>query len=353
MRALARAGLPKSLLIVLLLVAFGALAWRPLLEGAAINGGYVALLKSRGAPNGGDSNLLEARRLFAFAQGLNPADRRAQLGSAMVDLALGDIETACAEFENLAGNRPDDLQAEFQAVDCALGRGDRLAAVEHLARAGYPLLLQRYGSTWALEADTTAALAAYTQAVELSPSDVQAVIGLSQVYAQGLRQPARAETVLRDALARGAAEGPLALELGRLLADAGRWDEAAAWAERAAEQRASPVESALLRARVAAGQRDCAEVERYVAPLLAAQPETATMLYRVGLVEGLCGDYDRAAERIARAGLLDPSNPILALALGQVETTRGNRAAARLAFERALALDPNLEPAREGLQRLQ
>ena len=82
---------------------------------------------------------------------------------------------------------------------------------------------------------------------------------------------------------------------------------------------------------------------------LAGDRQAVFLLARAEL--GL-GDLEAAARDFERVTALRPDDANAWNDLGAVQAMRGDRAAARLAFERALAADPSLASARSNLERL-
>jgi Flp pilus assembly protein TadD len=61
---------------------------------------------------------------------------------------------------------------------------------------------------------------------------------------------------------------------------------------------------------------------------------------------------EEAVETLRQALAAHPQDPFLAVQMGKLEAARGQSAAARDEFRRALALEPNLQAAKEGLAAL-
>ena len=91
------------------------------------------------------------------------------------------------------------------------------------------------------------------------------------------------------------------------------------------------------------------EAEKGYREELAANPDSGEALRGLSAVRRLRGDLAESAELIRRAHELAPEQPKLLLMLGSIELESGNIEASRDAYERALAIDPNLAGAHTAL----
>jgi tetratricopeptide (TPR) repeat protein len=85
---------------------------------------------------------------------------------------------------------------------------------------------------------------------------------------------------------------------------------------------------------------------------LAQHADDADALHLLGMLRHQRGDSTEALRLVARAHDLQPDNPQLELALATLLRHAGDPAAARLAYARALALDPNLGGAHIGIGQI-
>lgn len=112
------------------------------------------------------------------------------------------------------------------------------------------------------------------------------------------------------------------------------------------------LELALLLAQALERERRWDELVALLEPLLPFQPDQPRLLLVLARA-ALALDRDRDALPLLQRSLrLDPAQPRVELALGELFHRRGDVEAAAAAFERALTLDPLLEPAADQLQRL-
>lgn len=187
-------------------------------------------------------------------------------------------------------------------------------------------------------------------------------------------QPAAAEKHYRAALRLRADYVDAANNLGNLLFDAGRFDEAAQLLHKVTQwaPRFAPAQVALARALAGSGRHEDAVAAcrrglaiddgqvaawellalclRRTADLAAATqaqqraielaPSSAALRDQLGLMRFTLGRVEEAAASFAEAERLAGDQPAVATHVGMALSARGDRAGARAAFERALAIAP-------------
>lgn len=142
--------------------------------------------------------------------------------------------------------------------------------------------------------------------------------------AQGSKDLAGAEKILREALAKRTADDKLRRALGLLLQTEQKWTDAFALYD----------------------------------AMLAAKPDAWDVLYQVGRAAALSGqNLDRGAAALARylGHLPAPDEPAVANAhyrLGMIRAQQNDKAAAKSEYEAALKLDPTLKEAKTALDKL-
>jgi len=191
----------------------------------------------------------------------------------------------------------------------------------------------------------------FEEADELDPSHLPALLGRAQAaLARGDR--VRAETYLRTATQRHPREWLVWQNLGKLLVDNGRTDEAEEALRRAltlsdGEQIAPHL--ALVESYLLSGQatRAYTEAER----ALRMEQNAATHYFRGRALFDL-GEYERAEGDFQRALLEDPGMIAALGAVGHIRAILGDLEGARAAWQAVLAIDPRSQQARENLRRL-
>jgi tetratricopeptide (TPR) repeat protein len=175
--------------------------------------------------------------------------------------------------------------------------------------------------------------------------------------------------LLQKVLAEWPEESKILILAARLAQDAGRRPDAAAYLDRALaidpDQREALVLRAKLRRLIGENQLALGDAERAVA----MDPNDSDALNLLAAVESSAGLAERARATAARRRDLekrrtqmekisneieaDPGDPNLRFELGKLAAEAGMRHLAVQSFQAALALDPQFQPARDGLNSLQ
>ena len=279
--------------------------------------------------------------LVASLASARPADPRVGVLKVRLLMLQKQGEQAVKAAEALVAAAPGDAAAHLWL---GMAYGNRIGSVGMFAKASMAPKIR----------------AAFERAVELDPALHQASLALVEYYLQapsivGGSVP-KAEALAKALRARDVAFGEFAL--ARLAMQDGNAAEArkhvlAAYAARPSEAQF----------RMAAGllHQDAHEWDQAFATFEAwtrDEPESASAWYQVGRTAVLSEqrlDAGIAAFRRVLALHEQPGAPGHQHAwwrMGQALALQGDRAQARQAFERALALDPDLDEAREALAKL-
>jgi tetratricopeptide (TPR) repeat protein len=280
-----------------------------------------------------------ARRALERAVKLQPNQFDAALTLAELNLALGNGQRGLELLEQAARLRPREFRVWLTMARVLNDRGDRSRAIS-----------------------------AYEKAVGLNPAHREALIGLIAAQVRGAR-PDQAEPWIARALQRYP-DDPVVLGLAaRAAYHANRLDEAISLADRALARDPRSAHAMLARAQslVARSQWENAlpEAERAVA----AEPnemDALNLLLRIEMRLGLTrraqatlARRERAQERLRLMNQLageiqeNPNDPQLPWRMGQAAWESGMTLLASRCFRAALALDPNFQPARNSLGKLQ
>jgi Tfp pilus assembly protein PilF len=142
------------------------------------------------------------------------------------------------------------------------------------------------------------------------------------------------------------------LNLGRVLLDQGRPDDALVRIESAVALDSESAEVHRMRGRVesALGHRDSAEASYRLA--LSIEPNDSWSMNNLGLLLIDEGRYDEALMPLARAVELRPAAPSFANNLGVALERTGHPGSAALAYQSALAADSTYAKAQTSLERV-
>lgn len=231
-----------------------------------------------------------------------------------------DVDAAIATFRSVLALDPKHVLARYNlalalrrtdALDEALKELDRLVAIERRPEAFYTIGVIRWH-----QGDLDAAIAALRTAIDLQPRHAESYDALGAIYKQRRDYGAAARALRRAIEIRPDQPAPryslgLVLQLDGRQADATR-----AFAEAEA-----------LRGRVAADQ-------------------AALMLTTAGIAAVQAGEPQRGLDYFRRATSASDTYAPAHYQLGLVLQRLGDTAAARVAFARAQALNPNLVPPR-------
>ena len=179
------------------------------------------------------SNLSDAGKAIAYwaeAYAKNPGDERASIGYARALKAAGEKEKALNMLQQAAINNPDSKPIASEQGRLALDLGQLDYADKALARAEDPArpdwrIESAKGTLAAKRGDRKGAIALFEQAQSLAPAEPSVLNNLALAYALDGR-PSEAETLLRDAAAKGGDATKIRQNLALVLGVQGKYDEA-------------------------------------------------------------------------------------------------------------------------------
>jgi tetratricopeptide (TPR) repeat protein len=201
---------------------------------------------------------------------------------------------------------------------------------------------------------------AFERAVELDPDNVEARLDLLEYYIQapaimgGSHEKARreaAEIARRDTMRGYRAEG-------RIADHEKHFDAALALYAKAAAGFPDRIEPALWASNIGVARKNYPLAFEPLDAFLARNPGNMPVRFHIGRVAAISGKRLDQAEELLRAyiawqpGKDDPQRPQALARLAQVCEKKGDRAAARRAYEDALQLDASQKDCREGLKRV-
>jgi len=178
----------------------------------------------------------------------------------------------------------------------------------------------------------------YLRALTMNPTDVIALDGFVRA-AVATRREAQAIDWLKSA-ARDAARPAILVRASRLLAAAGRFQEAVAMAREASAIEAIEMQALEQLASVFADLGDAGQLERIAARLRSKYPDRASGHYYAAASRFLRSEFAEALSLAQQAVALNPGYSEAQNLIGAIHANLGARAAAREAFETALRSDP-------------
>ncbi|MGC9358307.1 MAG: tetratricopeptide repeat protein, partial [Anaerolineae bacterium] len=194
----------------------------------------------------------------------------------------------------------------------------------------------------------------YTELAAQFPDDISSLIGLGWlIYERGDGLDA-AVTVFEQAIERDPERGEGYFAMGQILAQAGRYAEADSWLRLAIEREPQNLYWWLERANTARDAGNLALALEIYGETLSRFPEHAGTYYHMAWAYRLDEQPEQAILAIERAlALKDPSDSKFYGRAGEIYEWRGDLEKARVAYERALTLDPGNDTAAAGLRRIE
>ena len=279
---------------------------------------------------------------------LQPGDSRTRTALALSQLALGREAAGLDALQTIAAS-DSGTAADTALIAAKLRRGDlagALKAVDALARKmpDKPLPDQLRGRIALQRQDAAAARQAFEAALQKDADYMPALSGLA-VLDLAQKQPAAAKARFDKLLERQPGHTGALLAQAELAARGGaKPEEVTAWLERAVK--AAPADGLPRRMLVdhlsGSGQTKAALVAAQAA--VAARPEDADLLDRLGRLYLQTGDHQQAITSFNKLAGLQPRAALPQLRLADAQTAAGNAAAAAAAVRRAVELEPKALP---------
>jgi tetratricopeptide (TPR) repeat protein len=268
--------------------------------------------------------------------------------------------------------RPDQFEAAVTLGELNLDLGNTQRGAEVLERAAR--LRPREFGVWRIlghalndNNDPAGAERAYQKALELRPGDREVLTALIALLVKGGRSEPAAPWIGRAL--RDHPDDPRILVLAaRAALETHRIDEAIALTDRALQRDPRDPDALLVGARCRVARAEWKEALPVAERAVAAAPNDPDTLQWLWVIETRLGLADRAAATQSRRDQAQkrtrlmadlnaeleahPDDPDIRWKMGQVACEAGSFLYASRCFEASLALDPNFEPARQGLAAL-
>ncbi|KMY66545.1 hypothetical protein AAU61_15490 [Desulfocarbo indianensis] len=271
--------------------------------------------------------------------------------------AQGRISEAVAEYERGLGLTPEEPNLLNSLGVCYghLGQMDKaMAYFERALQAASQDFMAHYNLGYALMAQgrLSEARQRLEASLELQPEHADTLFQLGRL-AQGEGRLTEALDLFTRASQRQECRPAVHRHLGEALAAAGRLSEAEEAFHKAVK--VNPGDAAALASLAEMYLHRNANLEIALSLARKArelEPGAARHLRIVASVLNSLRRFEEAASLLGEAVALHPHDPFLALQLARLQAARGEVAAARDEYIRALSLEPNLEEARLGLAEL-
>jgi putative PEP-CTERM system TPR-repeat lipoprotein len=311
------------------------------------------LLLAKGDRNGAIAALREA--IQADPKGLWP-----RLLLANLLIASGDLEAAGGLLETTRKIAPRDLRVRYYEAALAYRRGHNDAARQQLQDLLRYLpdnvqALALAGAVELRDRKPAAAAVHLQRALAKAPNHYGVRLMLVQTHLQ-LGQPTRAKEVLQPLLDRGTPEDRrLLLIAGETALANGEIEQASAFYKKAAAAKGSEAQDATAKTRLGQIALASGRFEEGFRELEAAsQLEGSAYQADLALIAGYlrARDFDKAMEAAQALEKKQPNNPLTFQIYGVVNAAKGDLAAARRSFERALELQPTYLAAAYSLAEL-
>ncbi len=298
----------------------------------------------------------EALAAFDEVLKLKPDHRSAHIEKAYVEISRGKYEQAQKEIESAEKNAPGNLLVTYTRALNDFSQGKFAAAQESLQKVlrvapdHLPSVLLagacdlNLGSLQQAEQNLRKYLSS-------NPNDIYARKLLAQTLLRG-SQPGDAAEALAPVL-KDATQDPQLLALaGESYMQVRDFGKASAYLEKAAElaPKAAAVRTSLGLSRLAQGDQARGLSELQLATSL--DPKSAQATMALVQTEMNLKHYDKALAAVQSLEKAQPDNPQVQNLKGAVYMIKGDAAAARAAFEKAVALKPDFFPAVTNLARL-
>ena len=292
---------------------------------------------------------------FGKALGLKPDLVAAHSGIVKVHLAGQDFAAAQTAFDAMKKALPDRRETIYFATILALQRQD-LATAKQLADRlmgagpGNPNYMRLAGTVALQAGDLPKAEGLFSNALQAAPGDTVLRHLLARAQLRSA-QPALALATLQPLLAKGTPNAETLVLAAMAHEQAGNARQARALFT--AAEKLQPTDPRV-RAALAYNHRGGADAGAALSELQAVAATDPLGEADLAYISALMarGDLDKALKAIDTLEKKVPGKPVTAQLRGRVALARGDAAAARSNFERAVAIDPRYFPGYSALAAL-
>ena len=297
----------------------------------------------------GDTKAADAS--FARAAKLQPTDTRVRTTLALSQLAKGQDAAGLAELQAIAAS-DKGATADMALITARVRRADyagALKAVDALAAKmpDKPLPDQLRGRIALQRKDAAGARKAFEAALSKSPEFMPALAGLATLDLQD-KQPAAAKARFEAVLKRNPKNSAAMMALAEIGARTGaKPAETVQWLDQAIKADPSDVTARMLLIDHYLSSRQTKPALDAAQAALAAVPDNADLLDRLGRAQLIAGDSQQAVTTFTKLAGLNPKSALPHLRLADAHALAKNSSAMAAAVRRASEIAPKALPVQQ------
>lgn len=287
----------------------------------------------------------KTRELYLQVLAVDPANARASFGIGLLELQLGQYESALQHMQTAIALEPKEKRYFFGLgqVLAEMKRFDEAEDAYRQALSGNPNVADIHfaiGRLQEMQGRWAEARSAYEKALQLQPAMVDAIINLGNCHQQ-TGEFCQAEEIYRRILARHPNHAGARSNLGLVLAKQGRVEDGIAELHQAIALEPAQLSHYLNFGALLCEQRDFAEANKVLRRAVEIAPECAEAAYNLANALHGFGDLPGAVGEYQRAVQLKPDYAEACNNLGALYKEMGDLAAAKVAFAHALRFGPD------------
>ncbi len=295
----------------------------------------------------GTGDLEKSTKYLSEALELDPSNNNLRYSLAQSFLAQGDFDRAIEELSTLES--ADDQQqrpkiAKAKVYINAKDYDNAQATLEPLTKEypDDPEVASLLGTVHYLKGDIENAREQFQQAIEIDQSYLPAIRSLAYLAIMD-GDSAQAESVYQSALKTNPDNPNLLVDLGQLLMQQRRFDEAENLFKQAKDKEGSQITASVFLAQIYIAEKkpDLAKAE--LTPLTSTA--SPSVFAELGNAQMLSGEYANALASYKKLADLTPKSPIAPYLVSTAHIGLGNQNSADLALSRSLSISKTFAPA--------
>ena len=294
-----------------------------------------------------------------------PAEPKVQFHLAMTDYMMGNEDAARTAFQRsiqlnneFADKQEADRRLAVLSIDATAAGADVRAELEKQVaeHPNDPIALARLATIYGRQEETNKAIEAYQASLKASPNNVRALIGLAQLYSDGLGDTQRALELAKAAYKLAPDDPGVTYTLGQLAYRTGDYKWAVSLLQQTAREEAEAPDVLYDFALASYSVGRVADAETAMNQVLetGATSHKADDARRFLDMVTDSADPLRAQADVSKAEEILKSDPsyvpaLMVIATANEQSTSGGTSVARSAYERILSRYPDFSPAKRRL----